>query len=56
MLNACIVKRCDPLDSTDFDLCDFESQLYALNSFETITFLFDHKGELVTNRDNTVGS
>lgn len=56
MLNACIVKRCDPLDSTDFDLCDFESRLFALNSVKTITFLFDHKGELVTNRDNTVGS
>lgn len=36
MLNACIVKRCDSLDSTDFDLCDFESQLYALNSVKTI--------------------
>lgn len=44
MLNACIVESCDPLDSTDFDLCDFESQLYALNSVKTIIFLFHHWG------------
>ena len=56
MLNACIVKSCNPLDSTAFDLCDFESQLYALNSVKTIIFFYLTTGRNVTNRDNTIGS